>query len=231
MAVRRVRRIIRRVDPWTVLKVAVVFNAVGALVFVLGTWVLWSLSLQRGIPDRIVEIFDRITLTLAIDGELYFRVIVLLAIVGAIVVTGLMTLGAVLYNLIADLVGGVEITVLEETYNPNPAGTRTVLRPVVRSQPGPDGQPPPGQSEVLAEEVAGEADAEPDDAGDDDVGSDDPLTQEPVPVPVGASDPSGNGSRAVGDEATGDADSTDRPRDPETADETADDAADPVRTA
>jgi hypothetical protein len=117
MAVRRVRRIIRKVDPWTVLKASLVFNAVSALVFVLGTWVVWSMSLQRGIPDKIVEIFEALTLTLTIDGELYFRVIVLLAVVGAILATGLMTLGAVLYNLISDLVGGVEVTVLEETYN------------------------------------------------------------------------------------------------------------------
>lgn len=227
MAVRRVRRIIRRVDPWTVLKVAVVFNAVAALVFVLGTWVLWSLSLQRGIPDRIVEIFDRITLTLAIDGELYFRVIVLLAIVGAIVFTGLMTLGAVLYNLIADLVGGVEITVLEETYNPNPAGTRTVLRPVVRSEPAPDGQPPPGQPETPSEAVEGTPGEEPDAAGDDDVSSEAPVTPEPVPVPVGTANPSGNGSRPVGEEAPPDGETTDRLPESETSDE----SADPVRTA
>ena len=31
--------------------------------------------------------------------------------------TAFMTLGAVIYNLISDLVGGVEVTVLEETYN------------------------------------------------------------------------------------------------------------------
>jgi hypothetical protein len=118
MAVRRVRRIVRKIDPWTVLKVSVVLNAIGALVFVLGTWVVWSMSLQRGIPDRFVEIFESLTLTFTPDGELYFRVIVMFAIVGAIVMTGLMTLGAVMYNLVSDMVGGIEITVLEETYNP-----------------------------------------------------------------------------------------------------------------
>lgn len=127
MAVRRVRRIIRRIDPWTVLKVSVVFNAIAALVFVLGTWVMWSLALRRGIPGRIVDIFESLTLTISIEGELYFRIVVLLAIIGAILATAFMTLGAVLYNLIADLVGGVEIAVLEETYRP--AATRTKLVP------------------------------------------------------------------------------------------------------
>lgn len=130
MAVRRVRRIIRRVDPWTVLKVSLVFNAITALIFILGTWITWSLSLRRGIPERIVDIFESLTLTITIEGELYFRIVVLLAIIGAILMTAFMTLGAVLYNLIADLVGGVEIAVLEETYRPAATRTRMVSAPV-----------------------------------------------------------------------------------------------------
>jgi hypothetical protein len=133
MAVRRVRRIIRRIDPWTVLKVSLVFNAIAALVFVLGTWVTWSMALRRGIPDRVVDIFESLTLTLTVDGELYFRIVVLLAVIGAILMTAFMTLGAVLYNLIADLVGGVEIAVLEETYRP--AATRTRMKPAVSTAP------------------------------------------------------------------------------------------------
>jgi hypothetical protein len=127
MAVRRVRRIIRRIDPWTVLKVSLVLNAIAALIFVLGTWVTWSLALRRGIPDRVVDIFESLTLSVTIEGELYFRIVVLLAIIGAILATALMTLGALLYNLIADLVGGIEIAVLEETYRP--AATRTKMVP------------------------------------------------------------------------------------------------------
>ena len=43
MAVQRVRRVIRKVDPWTVLKVSLVFNAIMALVFVLGTVIFWAI--------------------------------------------------------------------------------------------------------------------------------------------------------------------------------------------
>jgi len=132
MAVRRVRRIVRKIDPWTVLKVSIVLNAIGALIFVLGTWVVWSMSLQRGIPDRFVEIFESLTLTFVPDGELYFRVVVMFAIVGAIVMTGVMTLGAVMYNLISDMVGGIEITVLEETYNPTQAAAPVRVAPAAR---------------------------------------------------------------------------------------------------
>ena len=136
MAVRRVRRVIRRIDPWTVLKVSLVLNAVAGLVFVLGVWVVWSLLLQRGIPDRIVEIFEAIRITISVDGELYFRIVVFLAVVGSVAMTAVMTLGAVLYNLIADLVGGVELTVLEETYAATPQTVQQQrVRPAVH-RPG-----------------------------------------------------------------------------------------------
>lgn len=168
MAVRRVRRIIRKIDPWTVLKVSLVFNTIASLVFVLGTWVVWSMALQRGIPDKFVEIFESLTLTLTIEGELYFRVVVMLAIVGGILATAIFTLSAVLYNLISDLVGGVEVTVLEETYNT----VRVQQAPPARVAPalyrnGGNGfttppSPPPVQPEpevrpgVPAEPVSGE---------------------------------------------------------------------------
>ena len=116
MAVRRVRRVIRKIDPWTVLKVSLIFNAIAGLVFVLGVWVMWSLAIQRGIPDQITEFFANFALVFNAEGELYFRAIVLLTVISVIVLTGLMTLGALIYNLISDLVGGVEIIVLEETY-------------------------------------------------------------------------------------------------------------------
>ena len=116
MAVRRVRRVIRKIDPWTVLKVSLIFNAIAGLVFVLGVWVMWSLAIQRGIPNQITEFFANFALVFNAEGELYFRVIVLLTVIGVIVLTGLMTLGALIYNLISDLVGGIEIIVLEETY-------------------------------------------------------------------------------------------------------------------
>jgi hypothetical protein len=115
MPVRRVRRIVRKIDPWTVLKVSFVLNVIGALAWVLGVWVAWSIAVQRGIPDAFVDVFSRLTIAVSPDGELYFRVILMLAIIGVIVMTSIMTLAAVLYNLISDLVGGVELIILEET--------------------------------------------------------------------------------------------------------------------
>lgn len=117
MPVQRVRRVIRKIDPWTVLKVSLVFNAIMALVTVLGLVVFWSVFVNAGIPERINELALTIGIESGVtfDGAVYFRIVALLAIVGTILMTGLFTLGAVVYNLISDLVGGVEFVVLEES--------------------------------------------------------------------------------------------------------------------
>jgi hypothetical protein len=130
MAVRRVRRIIRKIDPWTVLRVTVILNTIAGLIWTLGVWVAWSISVQRGIPDAFVELFGRLTIAVTPDGDLYFRVVVMFAIVWVIAMTTAMTMAAVLYNLISDLVGGVEIVMLEET-NETPGAAAIPPRPVV----------------------------------------------------------------------------------------------------
>lgn len=129
MPVQRVRRVIRKIDPWTVLKVSFVFNIVMAVVTVLGTLVFWSVFVNAGIPERINELALTIGVEngITLDGPVYFRIVILLAAVGTIMMTGLFTLAAVVYNLISDLVGGVELVVLEETAGAAPAKGRVNL--------------------------------------------------------------------------------------------------------
>ena len=138
MPVQRVRRVVRKVDPWTVLKVSLVFNAIMALVFVLGTVIFWSVFVNAGVPDRINELALLIGIEngISLDGPVYFRVVVLLSVVGMIMLTGFFTLGAVVYNLIADLVGGVEVVVLEETRPASVARPRLGLPAVERPAAG-----------------------------------------------------------------------------------------------
>jgi hypothetical protein len=129
MPVQRVRRVIRKIDPWTVLKVSLVFNAVMALVTVLGLVVFWSVFVNAGIPERINDLALTIGLEngITFDGAVYFRIAILLGVIGTILMTGLFTLGAVVYNLISDLVGGVEFVVLEETASAVPAARKVTL--------------------------------------------------------------------------------------------------------
>ena len=125
MPVRRVRRVIRKIDPWTVLKVTLVFNAILGLAFVLGGVVFWSIFVNAGIPDKISELAELLTLSFNPDGPTYFRIAVLLSVIWVVLSTGFATLGALLYNLISDVVGGIEVIVLEETLAP----TTQIVRP------------------------------------------------------------------------------------------------------
>jgi hypothetical protein len=140
MAVQRVRRVIRKIDPWTVLKVSIIFNAIMALVFVLGTIVFWAVFVNAGIPQRINELALLIGLEngINLEGTVYFRIVILLAVIGTIVFTGFVTLGAVVYNLISDIVGGIEVVVLEET-TPSPSARSKTKLPLAPARPKPRG--------------------------------------------------------------------------------------------
>lgn len=134
--VRRVRRIIRKIDPWTALKVSSLVWAVLSIALVLGAVIFWSVLDRAGIPDRITEFMVEITL---IDPgsqpfanvEQFFRALVFGAVVWWVAMTGATVAGAVVYNLVSDVVGGLEIVVLEETYNPTiaPVPAAPLLHP------------------------------------------------------------------------------------------------------
>ncbi len=123
--VSRVRRIIRKIDPWTVLKVTFVLNFVVALTVVLGFSILWVLLINAGVPQGLEDIAKRLALldensTLVGNIEALFSSVVFLATVYLLTQTALATIGAFFYNLVSDLVGGIEVVVLEESYGETP---------------------------------------------------------------------------------------------------------------
>lgn len=138
-SVRRVRRIVRKIDPWTVLKVSFVFYAVMALGIVLGAVIFWSFVNAAGYPDTIesfladVSIWEAGESPLVPEGEVLFRTTTFLAVAWTVLMTGFTTLAAVMYNLTADVVGGLEVVVLEETMSvpaTAPAATTSQSRQV-----------------------------------------------------------------------------------------------------
>ena len=120
--VNRVRRIIRKIDPWTVLKVTFVLNFIVALTIVLGFSILWVLLVNAGVPQGLEDIARRLALldadaSLVGNIEPLFSSVVFLATVYLLTQTALATVGAFFYNLVSDLVGGIEVVVLEESYS------------------------------------------------------------------------------------------------------------------
>ncbi|HEY4584632.1 MAG TPA: DUF3566 domain-containing protein [Acidimicrobiia bacterium] len=156
--VRRVRRIIRKVDPWTALKVSAVVWAVVAIAMVLGTVIFWSVFERAGIPDKLTSFMVEITL---IDegsqpfanAEQFFRVVVFGSVVWWVMATGATVLLAITYNLVSDVVGGLEVVVLEETLNPVPM-PQQVLHPPTEYRSGNGSTAPSDQADIPTEETA-----------------------------------------------------------------------------
>jgi hypothetical protein len=117
---RRTRRVVRRIDVWTVFKMSLLFYVCVFLVFMIAGIILWniaeSFNVITSVEKFIKSLFDLQSFT--------FRPMVVLqssALGGAALVllgTGANVLAALLYNLISDVVGGVQFIVLEETPSP-----------------------------------------------------------------------------------------------------------------
>ncbi|HEX8001521.1 MAG TPA: DUF3566 domain-containing protein [Mycobacteriales bacterium] len=121
---RRARLVVRRVDPWSVLKFTLLFSICLLIVFVVAVAALYFALQALGVFDSVNE-FVR-DLTQANSGgrttggvEVPFtatRVIGVATVIGLInvvLITAISTLGAFLYNLCADIVGGIEVTLAE----------------------------------------------------------------------------------------------------------------------
>lgn len=113
--VRKVTRVVRHVDPWTVFKVAAVFSTVVYGVLLTAGVLLWNVAHTTGTIDNIEQFFETFGWTeFELKGGQIYHSAWIAGLFGALALTGLSVLGATLFNLITDLVGGIRFTVLEE---------------------------------------------------------------------------------------------------------------------
>jgi hypothetical protein len=156
--VRRVRRIIRKIDPWTVLKVSAVVWAVVGLALVLGFVIFWAVLERAGIPDQITAFLVEITLIEEgsqpfANTEQFLRFVIFGSVVWWVLMTGSTTAFAIVYNLVSDVVGGLEVVVLEETLNPVVAPQQQILHPPTDYRNGNGAViPPADQADIPTEE-------------------------------------------------------------------------------
>jgi hypothetical protein len=113
--VRRVTRVVRHVDPWSVFKIAIVANIVLYLIVLTAGVLLWNVAYATGTVDNVERFFESFGWSSFEfnGGEIYHSAWIggLFVVIG---LTGLAVLLATLFNLITDLVGGMRFTVLEE---------------------------------------------------------------------------------------------------------------------
>jgi len=113
--VRRVSRVIRDIDPWSVFKVGLAFHLVCYFVSLISLVLLWNVAQSTGTLDNVENFMESFGWeTFRFDGSELFGNLWVLGLLGVILGTGLWVLLATIFNLITDLVGGVRVTVLEE---------------------------------------------------------------------------------------------------------------------
>jgi hypothetical protein len=119
---RRVRRVVRQVDTWTVFRVSVLFYLSMLVVVLVAGSLLWAVASAAGVTHNfekfIKDLFSLDSFHFA--GSAILQATGVGGLVLVLIGTGCNVLVAVIYNLISDVVGGIEVTVLEEDSSPRP---------------------------------------------------------------------------------------------------------------
>jgi hypothetical protein len=113
---RRYRQTIRSVDLWTVLKIAVCFYLCGLIVALGACIVLWWIASGLGVIHNIENFIGDLLGSDSFEF-LSWRILRGATLVGLVIVciqVVCTVLAAAFYNLFSELLGGIEITVVEE---------------------------------------------------------------------------------------------------------------------
>ncbi len=116
---RRARLVVSRVDPWSVVKVTVLYSLCLFVILLVAVGVLWSVLNAAGVFDSVKSTAE--DLTSKPNGGVaqwlsLSRVMLIATLVGLaniVLVTVLSAIGSLLYNVCTDIVGGIEVTLSE----------------------------------------------------------------------------------------------------------------------
>ncbi len=120
---RRARLRLTRVDPWSVMKTAFLLSIALGIVTIVSVLMVWSVLTAAGVWDSINSavrdiVGDQADNPFTIQDYLGTdRVIgftMLVAVIDVVLLTAIATLGAFLYNMAAALLGGLDITLVED---------------------------------------------------------------------------------------------------------------------
>jgi len=113
---RKVRRVIRHVDPWSVLTFSVLFHLCLFAALLLASVLVWNVAEEAGTIENLESFIRELGdyESFEIDGEAIFRAAVAIAGIMTLAASVLVVLLTVVFNLLSDLLGGVRVTVIEE---------------------------------------------------------------------------------------------------------------------
>lgn len=112
----RRRMTIKRIDPWSVLKFGFLANLTGLLILLLASVVAWYFVRRLEIVESVCEIARDVSIQqCGVDGRALFELVATVGALGAVVLTGIFVFLAFLANLISDLTGGIELSMVDDT--------------------------------------------------------------------------------------------------------------------
>jgi Transmembrane domain of unknown function (DUF3566) len=125
---RKVRRLIRHVDPWSMLKLSLLVSLCMWFMVMIAAVILWTVARNAGTIDS-VEDFVNSSLSLqdwTLDGEFIFRQFGLVTLLLCLGFAAAVVIATLVFNLVSDIIGGVWISVIEEeTARPIAESNRT----------------------------------------------------------------------------------------------------------
>ena len=123
----RVRRIVRHIEVWSVLKISILFFACLWAVFLIAGFIIWGVAESSGTVGKLESLITELFAldTFNFDGKQIFKGYALGGLILAIAGSTLNVLMVLLFNLISDLTGGLRVTMIEEeTVRPSPPRRR-----------------------------------------------------------------------------------------------------------
>ena len=113
--VRRVRRVLRRIDPWSVLKLSFIFFVCMYAVIIVSSLLVW----RAAVSSEIVDDVESFVIDLGFNDfqfvpDQMFRALLFGGAAMILVATFMAVLMTVLFNLISDLVGGIRVSMIEQ---------------------------------------------------------------------------------------------------------------------
>ncbi|MBR8743893.1 DUF3566 domain-containing protein [Nocardiopsis sp. MG754419] len=122
---RKAHLTVSRVEPWSVMKFSFVVSLVCFIILFVAVAVIYAVLSMLGVFDELTNMINALLEgdggedELGLNPAAWFspgRVLGYTGVIGAlnvVLLTALSTVGAMLYNLVADLVGGVDVTLSE----------------------------------------------------------------------------------------------------------------------
>lgn len=110
---------IRRIDPWSTLKVSLLLSVALFFVWMIAVAFLYLVLGGMGVWSKLnSNVGDLLTSTSGSGGELVssgtiFGGALLIGLVNIVLLTAMATIGAFIYNLTTDIVGGIEVTLAD----------------------------------------------------------------------------------------------------------------------